>query len=108
MEVYFVKDCFELVLKYQFQGDQLKVIEKFVKGIQEGKKYQILLGVIGMGKIFMVFNLIKEVNKLMFVIVYNKIFVGQFYSEFKEFFLNNVVEYFVSYYDYYQLEVYVF
>ncbi|MDM5303419.1 excinuclease ABC subunit UvrB [Bacillus inaquosorum] len=102
-----MKDRFELVSKYQPQGDQPKAIEKLVKGIQEGKKHQTLLGATGTGKTFTVSNLIKEVNKPTLVIAHNKTLAGQLYSEFKEFFPNNAVEYFVSYYDYYQPEAYV-
>jgi excinuclease ABC subunit B len=102
-----VKDRFELVSKYQPQGDQPQAIEKLVKGIQEGRKHQTLLGATGTGKTFTVSNLIKEVNKPTLVIAHNKTLAGQLYSEFKEFFPNNAVEYFVSYYDYYQPEAYV-
>lgn len=98
---------FELVSKYQPQGDQPQAIEKLVKGIQEGRKHQTLLGATGTGKTFTVSNLIKEVNKPTLVIAHNKTLAGQLYSEFKEFFPNNAVEYFVSYYDYYQPEAYV-
>ncbi|MEK4313325.1 excinuclease ABC subunit UvrB [Bacillus velezensis] len=102
-----MKDRFELVSKYQPQGDQPQAIEKLVKGIQEGRKHQTLLGATGTGKTFTVSNLIKEVNKPTLVIAHNKTLAGQLYSEFKEFFPNNAVEYFVSYYDYYQPEAYV-
>lgn len=81
-----MKDRFELVSKYQPQGDQPKAIEKLVKGIQEGKKHQTLLGATGTGKTFTVSNLIKEVNKPTLVIAHNKTLAGQLYSEFKEFF----------------------
>ncbi|WP_254662224.1 excinuclease ABC subunit UvrB, partial [Bacillus velezensis] len=89
------------------QGDQPQAIEKLVKGIQEGRKHQTLLGATGTGKTFTVSNLIKEVNKPTLVIAHNKTLAGQLYSEFKDFFPNNAVEYFVSYYDYYQPEAYV-
>ncbi|AQS45632.1 excinuclease ABC subunit UvrB [Bacillus velezensis] len=102
-----MKDRFELVSKYQPQGDQPQAIEKLVKGIQEGRKHQTLLGATGTGKTFTVSNLIKEVNKPTLVIAHNKTLAGQLYSEFKEFFPNNAIEYFVSYYDYYQPEAYV-
>ncbi|KNX32637.1 MULTISPECIES: excinuclease ABC subunit UvrB [Bacillus amyloliquefaciens group] len=102
-----MKDRFELVSKYQPQGDQPQAIEKLVKGIQEGRKHQTLLGATGTGKTFTVSNLIKEVNKPTLVIAHNKTLAGQLYSEFKDFFPNNAVEYFVSYYDYYQPEAYV-
>ncbi|MEH7661479.1 excinuclease ABC subunit UvrB [Bacillus velezensis] len=102
-----MKDRFELVSKYQPHGDQPQPIEKLLKGIQEGRKHQTLLGATGTGKTFTVSNLIKEVNKPTLVIAHNKTLAGQLYSEFKEFFPNNAVEYFVSYYDYYQPEAYV-
>lgn len=81
-----MKDRFELVSKYQPQGDQPQAIEKLVKGIQEGRKHQTLLGATGTGKTFTVSNLIKEVNKPTLVIAHNKTLAGQLYSEFKEFF----------------------
>ncbi|ASB87202.1 excinuclease ABC subunit UvrB [Bacillus sonorensis] len=102
-----MKDRFELVSNYQPQGDQPKAIEQLVKGIGEGKKHQTLLGATGTGKTFTISNVIKEVNKPTLVIAHNKTLAGQLYSEFKEFFPNNAVEYFVSYYDYYQPEAYV-
>jgi len=102
-----VKDVFELVSKYSPQGDQPAAIQKLVEGINEGKRYQTLLGATGTGKTFTVSNVIKEVNKPTLVIAHNKTLAGQLYSEFKEFFPNNAVEYFVSYYDYYQPEAYV-
>ncbi|ASV68296.1 excinuclease ABC subunit UvrB [Cytobacillus sp. FSL W7-1323] len=98
---------FELVSKYSPQGDQPAAIKELVNGIQEGKKHQTLLGATGTGKTFTVSNVIKEVNKPTLVIAHNKTLAGQLYSEFKEFFPNNAVEYFVSYYDYYQPEAYV-
>ncbi|OCA88199.1 excinuclease ABC subunit B [Bacillus sp. FJAT-27225] len=98
---------FELVSKYSPQGDQPKAIEKLVDGIYKGKRVQTLLGATGTGKTFTVSNVIKEVNKPTLVIAHNKTLAGQLYSEFKEFFPNNAVEYFVSYYDYYQPEAYV-
>ncbi|AZV45221.1 excinuclease ABC subunit UvrB [Peribacillus asahii] len=102
-----MKDVFELVSKYSPQGDQPAAIQKIVEGINEGKRYQTLLGATGTGKTFTVSNVIKEVNKPTLVIAHNKTLAGQLYSEFKEFFPNNAVEYFVSYYDYYQPEAYV-
>ncbi|KQU15749.1 excinuclease ABC subunit UvrB [Bacillus altitudinis] len=102
-----MSDRFELVSNYQSQGDQPKAIEKLVEGIHQGKQHQTLLGATGTGKTFTVSNLIKEVNKPTLVIAHNKTLAGQLYSEFKEFFPNNAVEYFVSYYDYYQPEAYV-
>ncbi|MBP3037899.1 excinuclease ABC subunit UvrB [Bacillaceae bacterium Marseille-Q3522] len=102
-----MKDQFELVSKYSPQGDQPQAIKKIVKGIREGKRHQTLLGATGTGKTFTISNVIKEVNKPTLVIAHNKTLAGQLYSEFKEFFPHNAVEYFVSYYDYYQPEAYV-
>lgn len=98
---------FELVSKYSPQGDQPRAIKALIEGIQAGKKMQTLLGATGTGKTFTVSNVIKEVNRPTLVIAHNKTLAGQLYSEFKEFFPNNAVEYFVSYYDYYQPEAYV-
>lgn len=102
-----MKDTFQLVSKYTPQGDQPKAIEKLVAGLNNGIKHQTLLGATGTGKTFTVSNVIQEVNKPTLVIAHNKTLAGQLYSEFKEFFPNNAVEYFVSYYDYYQPEAYV-
>lgn len=99
--------AFELVSKYKPEGDQPEAIRQLVDGIRAGKKIQTLLGATGTGKTFTVSNVIKEVNKPTLVIAHNKTLAGQLYSEFKEFFPNNAVEYFVSYYDYYQPEAYV-
>ena len=98
---------FELVSKYSPSGDQPKAIEELVQGIKEGKKNQVLLGATGTGKTFTIANVIKEVNKPTLVLAHNKTLAGQLYAEFKELFPNNAVEYFVSYYDYYQPEAYV-
>lgn len=98
---------FKLVSNYQPKGDQPKAIKELVAGINEGKQAQTLLGATGTGKTFTVSNVIKEVNKPTLVIAHNKTLAGQLYSEFKEFFPDNAVEYFVSYYDYYQPEAYV-
>ena len=98
---------FELVSKYQPAGDQPKAIEGLVQGIQSGVKEQILLGATGTGKTYTVSQVIQKVNKPTLVIAHNKTLAGQLYGEFKEFFPNNAVEYFVSYYDYYQPEAYV-
>ena len=98
---------FDLVSKYKPSGDQPEAIEKLVQGIQEGKKHQVLLGATGTGKTFTIANVIKEVNKPTLVLAHNKTLAGQLYSELKELFPNNHVEYFVSYYDYYQPEAYV-
>ena len=100
-------DKFQLVSKYEPHGDQPTAIQKLVEGIRAGKKHQTLLGATGTGKTFTISNVIKEVNKPTLVIAHNKTLAGQLYSEFKEFFPNNAVEYFVSYYDYYQPEAYV-
>lgn len=98
---------FELVSKYSPDGDQPEAIKQLVSGINSGKKIQTLLGATGTGKTFTVSNVIKEVKKPTLIIAHNKTLAGQLYSEFKEFFPNNAVEYFVSYYDYYQPEAYV-
>lgn len=98
---------FQLVSKYSPNGDQPQAIETLVEGIKAGKRMQTLLGATGTGKTFTISNVIKEVNKPTLVIAHNKTLAGQLYSEFKEFFPNNAVEYFVSYYDYYQPEAYV-
>ncbi len=98
---------FELVSKFQPSGDQPKAIAELVKGIQEGKKEQVLLGATGTGKTFTIANVIKEVNKPTLVLAHNKTLAGQLYAELKELFPKNHVEYFVSYYDYYQPEAYV-
>lgn len=98
---------FEIVSAYSPQGDQPVAIEKLVKGINSGKKKQVLLGATGTGKTFTISNVIKEVQKPTLVMAHNKTLAGQLYSELKDFFPNNAVEYFVSYYDYYQPEAYV-
>lgn len=102
-----MKDQFKLVSKYSPQGDQPAAIQRIVDGIHNGEKRQTLLGATGTGKTFTISNVIKEVNKPTLVIAHNKTLAGQLYSEFKEFFPDNAVEYFVSYYDYYQPEAYV-
>lgn len=98
---------FELVSDYQPSGDQPKAIEQLVHGIQAGEKAQILLGATGTGKTFTMANVIQQVNKPTLVMAHNKTLAGQLYSELKEFFPHNAVEYFVSYYDYYQPESYM-
>ena len=98
---------FELVSKYQPAGDQAQAINKLTTGFQNGKKEQILQGATGTGKTFTMANVIANLNKPTLVLSHNKTLVGQLYSEFKEFFPKNAVEYFVSYYDYYQPEAYV-
>lgn len=98
---------FKLVSKYKPNGDQPAAIDGLVKGINEGKKSQVLLGATGTGKTFTIANVIEAVNKPTLVLAHNKTLAGQLYSEFKELFPENRVEYFVSYYDYYQPEAYV-
>lgn len=98
---------FDLVTNYKPSGDQPVAIDELVKGLNSGKKEQVLLGATGTGKTFTVSNVIKEVNRPTLVIAHNKTLAGQLYSEFKELFPNNAVEYFVSYYDYFQPEAYM-
>ncbi|MFF2755297.1 excinuclease ABC subunit UvrB [Psychrobacillus sp. NPDC058041] len=98
---------FDLQAPYEPAGDQIKAIEQLVEGVREGKKHQTLLGATGTGKTFTISNVIQQTNKPTLVMAHNKTLAGQLYSEFKEFFPNNAVEYFVSYYDYYQPEAYV-
>lgn len=98
---------FNLVSKYKPSGDQPEAIKELVDGINSGKKHQVLLGATGTGKTFTMANVIKEVNKPTLVLAHNKTLAGQLYSELKELFPENRVEYFVSYYDYYQPEAYV-
>ncbi len=98
---------FELVSKYEPKGDQVKAIAELVEGLDQGKKEQVLLGATGTGKTFTVSQVIAKVNKPTLVFVHNKTLAGQLYSEFKEFFPHNRVEYFVSNFDYYQPEAYI-
>ncbi len=98
---------FKLHSEYKPTGDQPQAIEYLSKGVMEGKKYQTLLGVTGSGKTFTMANIIQKVQKPTLVLAHNKTLAGQLYSEFKEFFPENNVEYFVSYYDYYQPEAYI-
>ena len=98
---------FELHSNYEPSGDQPTAIRELVEGVRQGIKEQTLLGATGTGKTFTISNVIKEVKKPTLIIAHNKTLAGQLYSEFKEFFPNNAVEYFVSYYDYYQPEAYV-
>ena len=100
-------NMFELVSKYKPNGDQPEAIKQLVEGIKNGTKEQVLLGATGTGKTFTIANVIKEVNKPTLVLAHNKTLAGQLYGELKELFPNNRVEYFVSYYDYYQPEAYV-
>lgn len=98
---------FDLVSNYQPTGDQPEAIAQLTKGIEDHEKAQILLGATGTGKTFTISNVIKNVNKPTLVLSHNKTLAGQLYGEFKQFFPHNAVEYFVSYYDYYQPEAYV-
>lgn len=98
---------FDLQAPYEPAGDQITAIRELIAGVKEGKRHQTLLGATGTGKTFTVSNVIKEINRPTLVMAHNKTLAGQLYSEFKEFFPNNAVEYFVSYYDYYQPEAYV-
>ena len=98
---------FKLHSEYQPTGDQPRAIKELVKGFQEGNQFQTLLGVTGSGKTFTMANVIQALNKPTLVIAHNKTLAAQLYGEFKEFFPENAVEYFVSYYDYYQPEAYV-
>lgn len=102
-----MKDQFELVSEYKPQGDQPSAIKELKERVLAGQKHQTLLGATGTGKTFTVSNVVNEINRPTLVIAHNKTLAGQLYSEFKEFFPNNAVEYFVSYYDYYQPEAYV-
>src|SRR3989338_9824322 len=98
---------FKLVSKFQPTGDQPAAIEKLVKGIRAGHNFQTLLGVTGSGKTFTMANVVEQINKPTLVISHNKTLTAQFASEFQEFFPDNAVHYFVSYYDYYQPEAYI-
>lgn len=98
---------FKLVSKYKPSGDQPEAIKELVQGIKEGKKEQVLLGATGTGKTFTIANVIEKINKPTLVLAHNKTLAGQLYNELKELFPENRVEYFVSYYDYYQPEAYV-
>ena len=100
-------DQFKLVAPYAPNGDQPQAIQELVDGINNGVKEQTLLGATGTGKTFTIANVIQEVNKPTLVLAHNKTLAGQLYGELKEFFPDNAVEYFVSYYDYYQPEAYV-
>ncbi len=98
---------FQVISDYQPKGDQPQAIEKLTQGIEAGERYQTLLGVTGSGKTFTVANVIQEVQKPTLILAHNKTLAAQLYSEFKQFFPNNAVEYFVSYYDYYQPEAFM-
>jgi excinuclease ABC subunit B len=98
---------FKLHSEYQACGDQPAAIELLVKGINEGQEHQVLLGITGSGKTFTIASLIERVNRPTIVMAHNKTLAAQLYQEFRGFFPENAVEYFVSYYDYYQPEAYV-
>src|ERR1700760_1538868 len=98
---------FKIERPYEPAGDQPQAIRELVKGLQEGEKFQTLLGVTGSGKTFTMANVIQEVKKPTLVLTHNKTLVAQLYGEFRQFFPENSVEYFVSYYDYYQPEAYM-
>lgn len=102
-----IMDHFELVSEYSPTGDQPQAIEQLVRGFKEGNQFETLLGVTGSGKTFTMANVIQQLNKPTLILAHNKTLAAQLYGEFKEFFPNNAVEYFVSYYDYYQPEAYV-
>ena len=98
---------FKIISDYKMMGDQGQAVEKLAAGVSDGKKYQTLMGVTGSGKTFIMANIIEKVQKPTLIISHNKTLAAQLYGEFKEFFPGNAVEYFVSYYDYYQPEAYV-
>ncbi len=98
---------FQLISAFEPTGDQPKAIAELVKGVQAGEKHQVLLGVTGSGKTFTIANLLKEVNRPALILSHNKTLAAQLYGEFKQFFPDNAVEYFISYYDYYQPEAYI-
>src|SRR3972149_4296870 len=98
---------FQLVSNYKPSGDQPQAIKQLVEGLEKEDKFQTLLGVTGSGKTFTISNVIEQVNKPVLVVSHNKTLAAQLYSEFKGFFPNNAVEFFISYYDYYQPEAYV-
>jgi len=98
---------FKLQSEFKPTGDQPEAIEQLTEGITSNEKFQTLLGVTGSGKTFTVANVVENVNKPTLVLAHNKTLAAQLYSEFKQFFPNNAIEYFVSYYDYYQPEAYI-
>lgn len=106
-DIVFSNNKFEVVSEYKLQGDQPKAVEELVEGVEAGKKYQTLLGATGTGKTFTIANTIARLNRPTLVIAHNKTLAAQLASEFKEFFPHNSVDYFVSYYDYYQPEAYI-
>nr|QBM01904.1 UvrABC system protein B [uncultured archaeon] len=107
VKIHFSMDKFELAFPFQPTGDQPQAIEKLVQGLKKGDKHQTLLGATGTGKTFTVANVVSQINKPTLVIAHNKTLAAQLASEYREFFPKNAVEYFVSYYDYYQPEAYV-
>src|SRR6188508_3595334 len=98
---------FKLVSSYTPRGDQGPAIEQLVRGLQDGEKHQVLLGVTGSGKTFTMAKIVERLNRPTLVLAHNKTLAAQLYQEFRSFFPNNAVEYFVSYYDYYQPEAYI-
>ncbi|GGG08150.1 excinuclease ABC subunit UvrB [Paenibacillus aceti] len=106
-DIVFSNNKFEVVSEYKLQGDQPKAVDELVEGVEAGKKYQTLLGATGTGKTFTIANTIARLNRPTLVIAHNKTLAAQLASEFKEFFPHNSVDYFVSYYDYYQPEAYI-
>ncbi|HUB18462.1 MAG TPA: DEAD/DEAH box helicase family protein, partial [Acidobacteriaceae bacterium] len=98
---------FQLVSDYKPRGDQGRAIEELVTGIEAGEKHQVLLGVTGSGKTFTMAKIIEQMNRPALVLAHNKTLAAQLFHEFKQFFPHNAVEYFVSYYDYYQPEAYI-
>src|ERR1041384_371914 len=98
---------FELKTDFQPAGDQPQAIDSLVRGVEAGLKHQVLLGVTGSGKTFTMANVIERLNRPALVLAHNKTLAAQLYREFKEFFPHNAVDYFVSYYDYYQPEAYI-
>jgi len=106
-EIQLMNKPFELLSEYRPQGDQPGAIKQLVEGVRDGKRYQTLLGATGTGKTYTVANMIAELNRPTLVIAHNKTLAAQLCSEFQEFFPNNAVSYFVSYYDYFQPEAYI-
>src|SRR5215204_753238 len=98
---------FELAVDYRPRGDQVPAIEQLLRGLKDGEEHQVLLGVTGSGKTFTMAKVIEAVNRPALVLAHNKLLAAQLYGEFKSFFPQNAVEYFVSYYDYYQPEAYI-
>src|SRR3954451_1417946 len=98
---------FKLVVNYRPKGDQVTAIEQLLRGVKDGEKHQVLLGVTGSGKTFSMAKVIEQSGRPALVLAHNKLLAAQLYHEFKNFFPHNAVEYFVSYYDYYQPEAYV-